>query len=53
VELGGIELPADFPLTFITRLWQITRLNGQAIADDFELLAPAAVSRYRCQIPIR
>ena len=37
-ELRGIELPADFPLTFITRLWQITRLNGQAIADDFELL---------------
>jgi UDP-N-acetylglucosamine diphosphorylase/glucosamine-1-phosphate N-acetyltransferase len=37
-ELQGLELEADIPLVQLTRLWQLARLNEQAILDDFTLL---------------
>lgn len=37
-ELQGQELDKTIPLTQLTRLWELTRMNQQAIADDFELL---------------
>lgn len=37
-ELQGTELDKDIALARITRLWEFTQLNGQAIIDDFHLL---------------
>lgn len=37
-ELEGIEIEASVPIQAINRLWDLTRLNGQALQDDFELL---------------
>lgn len=37
-ELQGREVDASIPLQQVTRLWELTRLNQQAIADDFALL---------------
>jgi UDP-N-acetylglucosamine diphosphorylase/glucosamine-1-phosphate N-acetyltransferase len=37
-ELQGRDLGADIPLQKINRLWDLSRLNGPAILDDFQLL---------------
>ena len=37
-ELQGMDLSADIVVTQITRLWQLTQLNDQALRDDFQLL---------------
>lgn len=37
-ELQGTELDKNIPLTRVTRLWDLFRLNEQAIAEDFQLL---------------
>jgi len=43
--LQGTELEDSVPLTFINRLWDLTRLNGPAIADDFQLLTSGRKSQ--------
>lgn len=43
--LQGTELDGSVPLTFINRLWDITRLNAPAIADDFLLLTSGRKSQ--------
>lgn len=37
-ELEGVEIEPSIPIHSINRLWDITRFNGQALLDDFELL---------------
>ncbi|MFN0214745.1 MAG: GlmU family protein [Saprospiraceae bacterium] len=37
-QLQGLELGQDIPLVEITRPWDLVRLNGQALLDDFDLL---------------
>jgi UDP-N-acetylglucosamine diphosphorylase/glucosamine-1-phosphate N-acetyltransferase len=37
-SLKGNDLPSDIPLNTIHHLWELTRMNGQAIKDDFALL---------------
>ncbi len=37
-ELQGTELDKNIPLTRVTRLWDLFRLNEQAIAEDFQML---------------
>lgn len=37
-ELAGLDLEPTFPLVTINNLWELTRFNEKAIADDFELL---------------
>ncbi len=44
-ELQGQELGQDIPLIQLTRLWELTRLNQQAIADDFQLLTQGRKSQ--------
>ncbi len=46
-ELQGIELEADIPVAGIQRLWELTQLNGAAIAADF-----AWVTRNRTSAPL-
>lgn len=44
-ELQGQELDTGIPLKEIKNLWQLTRLNGQALLDDYALLTRGRVSR--------
>lgn len=44
-ELQGQELGQDIPLIQLTRLWELTRLNQQAIANDFQLLTQGRKSQ--------
>lgn len=37
-ELQGVELGPGTPLASLNRLWELTRLNGEAIRADFALL---------------
>lgn len=37
-ELKGVELSPNIPLVPLDRLWQLTRLNAEAITSDFALL---------------
>lgn len=37
-ELEGVEIEASIAVQAISRLWDITRYNGQALLDDFVLL---------------
>lgn len=37
-SLQGTELDEDIPLVHLRHLWEMTRLNDQAIRDDFALL---------------
>lgn len=37
-ELEGTEVETDIPLSFINRPWELTKLNGAALLDDFELI---------------
>ena len=37
-ELEGTEVEKDIPLNFINRPWHLTKLNGAALLDDFELI---------------
>lgn len=37
-ELQGQELEADIPLIQINHLWQLVKLNDQALREDFQLL---------------
>jgi len=43
--LQGIELGDNIPLTFVNRLWSLTRLNPEAIVDDFLLLTSGRKSQ--------
>lgn len=44
-ELQGQELSGSLALSRIQNLWQLTRLNAQAIADDYELLTLGKTSK--------
>lgn len=44
-ELQGQELEAGIPLIQITNLWQLTRLNEQALKEDFTLLTQGKNSK--------
>lgn len=44
-ELQGKEVEASIPIVLIERLWEITRLNGAAIADDFHLITSGRKSK--------
>lgn len=44
-SLQGTELGDSIPLTFVSRLWELTRLNATAIADDFLLLTSGRKSQ--------
>lgn len=44
-ELDGITMDEDFPLVYINNLWDFTRLNERAIADDFKLLTAGRKSQ--------
>ncbi len=44
-ELQGLELEANIPLIQVTNLWQLVRLNEQALLDDFELLTKGKTSK--------
>lgn len=44
-ELQGQELDAAVSLQEIKNLWQLTRLNGQALLEDFALLTQGRASR--------
>ncbi len=37
-ELEGVEVPEDISLIEISRLWQLTQLNGSALKSDFQIL---------------
>lgn len=43
--LQGIEVGDTIPLTFVNRLWSLTRLNAEAIVDDFLLLTSGRKSQ--------
>ncbi len=38
-------LDENYPLIFINNLWDLTRLNGQALADDFKILTAGRKSQ--------
>jgi UDP-N-acetylglucosamine diphosphorylase/glucosamine-1-phosphate N-acetyltransferase len=44
-ELQGLELSEDIALHEIKHLWQLTRLNGEALVQDFELITRGRASR--------
>lgn len=44
-ELQGRELEGDFSLVQIKKLWDLTRLNAQAISDDYKLLTSGRSSQ--------
>jgi UDP-N-acetylglucosamine diphosphorylase/glucosamine-1-phosphate N-acetyltransferase len=44
-ELQGQELEASIPLIQITSLWQLVKLNGQALEEDFSLLTSGRSSK--------
>lgn len=44
-ELQGLELDNAIPIIQLQHLWELTRLNAEAIADDFELLTQGRYSR--------
>ncbi|MCK6695241.1 MAG: GlmU family protein [Thermoanaerobaculia bacterium] len=44
-ELQGQELEKNISLARLSRLWELTRMNQQAIADDFELLTRGRKSK--------
>ncbi len=44
-ELQGKELDESIPLQRINHLWELTRLNEAAIADDFQLLTAGKKSQ--------
>ncbi|MDO8365400.1 MAG: GlmU family protein [Saprospiraceae bacterium] len=44
-ELQGMELEESVPLVQITDLWQLVRLNEQALLDDFSLLTTGRSSK--------
>lgn len=44
-ELQGTEIGPGVPLQFINHLWELTRLNDQAIRDDFALLTKGRKSQ--------
>ena len=44
-ELQGQELEASIPLIQITSLWQLVKLNGQALEEDFSLLTAGRSSK--------
>ncbi len=44
-ELQGLELDSGIPIIQLQHLWELTRLNETAIADDFELLTQGRYSR--------
>jgi UDP-N-acetylglucosamine diphosphorylase/glucosamine-1-phosphate N-acetyltransferase len=43
-SLQGIELDGEMPVRMLSRLWEIMRLNEEAIAWDFELLTAGSES---------
>jgi UDP-N-acetylglucosamine diphosphorylase/glucosamine-1-phosphate N-acetyltransferase len=44
-ELQGQELEANIPLIQITSLWQLVKLNGQALEEDYSLLTTGRSSK--------
>jgi len=44
-QLQGQELGDDFPLVAIRHLWQLTRLNEQALVEDFALVTAGRTSQ--------
>ncbi len=44
-ELQGQELEESIPLIQITSLWQLVKLNGQALKDDFLLVTTGRTSQ--------
>jgi len=44
-QLQGQELEENIPLVQITKLWQLVRLNEQALKDDFVLLTAGKSSK--------
>ncbi|MEO6760271.1 MAG: putative sugar nucleotidyl transferase [Saprospiraceae bacterium] len=44
-ELYGTELEADFPLSYLTHLWDFNRLNAAALLADFALLTTGRSSQ--------
>ena len=44
-ELQGQELEDSIPLIQITSLWQLVKLNGQALEDDFSLVTTGRISQ--------
>ena len=43
-ELQGLEIDADTPFQYLSRLWELTRFNPSALADDFALLTAGKTS---------
>ncbi|HND89200.1 MAG TPA: putative sugar nucleotidyl transferase, partial [Saprospiraceae bacterium] len=43
--LHGIEVDAGLPISTFNRLWEMTRLNAAAIADDFALICSGRASQ--------
>lgn len=43
--LQGTELSADIPTVTISRLWDLTKLNASAIADDYRMLCSGRKSQ--------
>jgi UDP-N-acetylglucosamine diphosphorylase/glucosamine-1-phosphate N-acetyltransferase len=44
-ELQGMEIEPDIPLVYLHHLWELTRLNDQALREDFELLTKGRKSQ--------
>jgi UDP-N-acetylglucosamine diphosphorylase/glucosamine-1-phosphate N-acetyltransferase len=44
-ELQGMEIESDIPLVYLNHLWELTRLNDQALREDFELLTKGRKSQ--------
>jgi UDP-N-acetylglucosamine diphosphorylase/glucosamine-1-phosphate N-acetyltransferase len=43
-ELQGLEIDPDTPFQYLSRLWELTRFNQSALADDFAVLTAGKTS---------